>query len=160
MDWNASIRLLRREHLLAMSICVADISSQPTYDPHPVYAHYEYADQQSIGTSEPELPQTRSARAAEHEERRRSSYPPAQPATRTHTTGRRATMNVAAEPKHWASQTSKRLLSLSDPLSDIILASATKQAAIARRKPGAEAKFACPFCNETFTRAYNLRGHM
>ena len=53
-------------------------------------------------------------------------------------------MNINAEPLHWHSQTT----------------SATKQAAIARRKPGAEAKFKCPFCGESFTRAYNLRGHI
>lgn len=37
---------------------------------------------------------------------------------------------------------------------------ATKEAAARRRKPGTEAKYSCHYCGETFTRNYNLRGHM
>lgn len=37
---------------------------------------------------------------------------------------------------------------------------ATKQAAKRRRKDPAAAKFVCEYCNETFTRAYNLKGHI
>ena len=37
---------------------------------------------------------------------------------------------------------------------------ATKQAARRRRKDPNSAKFACEYCGETFTRAYNLKGHI
>lgn len=37
---------------------------------------------------------------------------------------------------------------------------ATKQAARRRRKDPNNAKFACEYCGETFTRAYNLKGHI
>jgi hypothetical protein len=37
---------------------------------------------------------------------------------------------------------------------------ATKQAAKRRRKDPTAAKFVCEYCNETFTRAYNLKGHI
>lgn len=37
---------------------------------------------------------------------------------------------------------------------------ATKQAAKRRRKDPSAAKFVCEYCNETFTRAYNLKGHI
>lgn len=94
----------------------------------------------------------------EHDVARRSSFPPVvvkqEPqnlsvahhivTTATGRQGRRASMPVFKEPLHWASQTT----------------AATKQAAIARRKPGIEARFACHYCGESFTRAYNLRGHL
>lgn len=37
---------------------------------------------------------------------------------------------------------------------------ATKQAAKRRRKDPSAAKFVCEYCGETFTRAYNLKGHI
>jgi len=51
---------------------------------------------------------------------------------------------IMDNPVHWQSQTTQ----------------ATKVAAAARRKPGTDAKFICEYCGESFTRQYNLKGHL
>ncbi|GAA94664.1 uncharacterized protein L969DRAFT_17572 [Mixia osmundae IAM 14324] len=73
------------------------------------------------------------------------SYYESGPSRQVHRrTGSNQSSAAGAQPLHWESQTTE----------------ATRAAAEARRKPGTQAKFECEFCGQTFTRRYNLAGHL